>query len=366
MDSHEKSEQLNPLAVMQRETAGASTYGKYEYQYHWALSRILDDHASSTDYVVFIELHEDVIYCTSTDIDNAQFEFNQIKNKVSNKYTSKSLTKRTKKDPNSVLGKMLIGVKGKPYADRVISLNLVATCSFSLQLNGEPLNLEVIKVGDLHDDCIKEIQAAIKQEIGDEKLPNTLSFITPTLPAVGFQRYTIGQISSLVNQIKAGANHNAESIYRLLMDELRMKGAITYDYKLWEDLLNRKGLTKEKVESTISQFTSNNDLQFKENDLLEILGELGTKHHEKTKIRKAFQRYHSSTLQRNLAILQDQNILKDVVRNNYQIYENEGLENFVKESMDQLLKNDKITLLVGTFELQAGLLYELICKNEED
>lgn len=32
--------------------------------------------------------------------------------------------------------------------------------------------------------------------------------------------------------------------------------------------------------------------------------------------------------------------------------------------MDQLLKNDKITLK-DVCDLNAGLLYELICKNEE-
>ena len=364
MADTEKIKTLNPLAVAQRETAGASTYGKYEYQYHWALGRILGEHSTSTDYVVFVELHEDVIYCSSINEPKAQFEFNQVKNKSSSKYTSKSITKRTKKEPNSVLGKMLLGIKNKPYVNKLVSLNLVATCGFSLQLNGEPLNLEVIKIGDLHEECINEIQAAIDTEIGDKDLPNTLSFITPILPPTGFQNYTIGQISSLVNKIKAGANHNAESIYRLLMDELRIKGAVTYDYKLWDDLIQRKGLTGITVEKTISQFTQSTDLQTRENDLTEILNELNTKHNEKAKIRKAFHRYHTSSLQRNLAVLQDHDTIKNIVNINYPVYEEEGLEKFINNSMEQLLKNDKITSK-DVHEIQAGLFYELICKNEE-
>lgn len=354
----------NPLAVVQRETAGASTYGKYEYQYHWALGRVLDEHSNSTDYVVFIELHEDVVYCSSIDGSKVQFEFNQVKNKSSSKYTNKSLTKRTKKDSNSVLGKMLLGIKDKPYRDKLISLNLVATCGFSLQLNGEPLNLEVIKIGDLHEECINDIQVAIDTEIGDKNLPDTLSFITPTLPAKGFQQYTIGQITSLVNKIKAGANHNAESIYRLLMDELRIKGAVTYDYKLWDDLIQKKGLTGITVENTISQFTQSNDLQVRENELTEILNELNFKHHEKAKIRKEFHRYHSSSLQRNLVVLQDHEIMKNIVNINYSVYEDEGLETFIDKTMEQLLKNDKITSSHDNV-IKAGLFYELICKNEE-
>lgn len=364
MTGIDKIKSPNPLAVAQRETAGASTYGKYEYQYHWALGRVLDEHSSSTDYVVFVELHEDVVYCTSIDESKAQFEFNQVKNKSTSNYTNKSLTKCTKKDPNSVLGKMLLGIKDKPYLNKLINLNLVATCGFSLQLNGEPLNLEVIKVGDLHEECIKDIQDAIETEIGDKKLPDTLSFITPTLPAKGFQQYTIGQISSLVNKIKYGANHNAETIYRLLMDELRIKGAVTYDYKLWDDLIQKKGLTGITIENTISQFTQSNDLQVRENELIEILNELNFKHHEKAKIKKEFHRYHTSCLQRNLALLQDHEIIKNIVNINYAVYEDEGLESFINKTMEKLLKNDKITL-GNDNAIKAGLFYELICKNEE-
>lgn len=34
----------NPLYTTQREKAGAQTFGKYMYQYHWALYRIFKEH----------------------------------------------------------------------------------------------------------------------------------------------------------------------------------------------------------------------------------------------------------------------------------------------------------------------------------
>lgn len=70
----------NPLATAQRERAGAQTFEKYEYQYHWALCRIIGAHENMDDYVVYIELHEDVVLATSTQESIARFEFNQIKN----------------------------------------------------------------------------------------------------------------------------------------------------------------------------------------------------------------------------------------------------------------------------------------------
>ena len=35
----------NVLAEPQRENAGASTFGKYTFQYHWALCKIIEKHS---------------------------------------------------------------------------------------------------------------------------------------------------------------------------------------------------------------------------------------------------------------------------------------------------------------------------------
>ena len=49
----------NPLADQQREKKGAETFGKYDYQYHWAFKKLLDEHKQKKEYAIFIELHED-------------------------------------------------------------------------------------------------------------------------------------------------------------------------------------------------------------------------------------------------------------------------------------------------------------------
>ncbi|MBG5689166.1 DUF4297 domain-containing protein, partial [Pseudomonas aeruginosa] len=92
LDTENGSPGRNPLAAAQRERAGAQTFEKYEYQYHWALCRILGAHENSDDYVVFIELHEDVVLATSTDESLARFEFNQIKNVNATPWNQKKLT----------------------------------------------------------------------------------------------------------------------------------------------------------------------------------------------------------------------------------------------------------------------------------
>ncbi|MBS3865275.1 DUF4297 domain-containing protein [Proteus mirabilis] len=83
----------NPLAEAQRESAGASTFGKYNFQFHWALCEIIKKHKSKNEYALLIEYHEDVVIASSLDPENAQFEFYQVKNQGAT-YTPSSLTKR--------------------------------------------------------------------------------------------------------------------------------------------------------------------------------------------------------------------------------------------------------------------------------
>ena len=61
----------NPLAEAQRESAGASTFGKYNYQFHWALCEIIEKHKNKKEYALLIEYHEDVVIADSLDADVA-------------------------------------------------------------------------------------------------------------------------------------------------------------------------------------------------------------------------------------------------------------------------------------------------------
>ena len=77
----------NPLYTPQREKAGAQTFGKYMYQYHWALYRIFKEHEVGKEYAVFIELHEDIVLADSLEVAQVKFEFNQVKT-TTGKYTN--------------------------------------------------------------------------------------------------------------------------------------------------------------------------------------------------------------------------------------------------------------------------------------
>lgn len=369
MDRAIEMSHSNPLASPQRETAGAKTFEKYEYQYHWALCRILGAHETSDDYVVFIELHEDVVLATSSDETQAKFEFNQIKNVSGGPWTSKKLTSKpkasTKKVTNSILGKMLQGIRKKTFLDKLESIDLVATCGFDLPPKTKGLKLSIIKIGDIHDDCINDIQAAIDSELGKFELPRTLRFVTPDLPSTGFQDVAIGRITKLVDLIAHGAKCSAQSIYRVLIDDLHRKGAVAFDFTEWSNLVKSKGTTHNDVERVISAYTENKGIEVFIQDFDTIAEELGLKFNKKHQLRRAFERYHNAVrLERSLIALDNQQAVRQAVESNFSVFEDQGAVPLIESVLNSLPESAKKNL-VNVESSQAAIIYELLSKCYE-
>lgn len=369
MDTTKESPGSNPLAAAQRETSGAKTFEKYEYQYHWALCRILGAHETADDYVVFIELHEDVVLATSTNETVAKFEFSQVKNVSESGWTAKKITSvpkaTAKKITNSILGKMIQGVRAKPFVDKLNSLDLVATCGFNLPPKTEGLKLSIITIGDLHDDCLKDIQAAIDKELSTYPLPKTLRFVTPDLPATGFQDAAIGRISRLVDVKAPGAMCNASTIYRVLIDDLHRKGTVAFDFTDWNILVKNKGTTHSDVERVISSYTEKKGFEAFEKDFDDILKDLELKSNKKIPVRRAFERYHSAVrLERTLIAIDNQNAVKDAVERNFEAFEEQGVKEFMERALKALPETTKKNL-VDLESTQAAIIYELLSKCHE-
>lgn len=369
MDTGSASPGRNPLAAAQRERAGAQTFEKYEYQYHWALCRILGAHENSDDYVVFIELHEDVVLATSTDESLARFEFNQVKNVSATPWNQKKLTSvpksTTNKITNSILGKMLQGVRKKTFVDKLNSLDLVATCGFRLPPKTDGLKLSIISIGDLHDDCLKDIQAAINKELGTYPIPKTLRFITPDLATSGFQDVAVGRISKLVDLKAPGAMCNASTIYRVLIDDLHRKGMVAFDFTDWNNLVKNKGTTHGDVERVISSYTEKKGFEVFEKDVDDILKDLQLKSNKRIQVRRAFKRYHNAVrLERSLIAIDNQQAVKETVERNFEAFEGQGVREFMELALGALPETTKKNL-VDLESIQAAIIYELLSKCDE-
>jgi len=283
----------NPLLEKQREKSGAETFGKYLYQYHWALYRVLQEHEEKKDYAVFIELHEDVVLANSLNRDEVKFEFSQVKTNKNN-FTKNSLLKT--KNGSSVLGKLIESTSSQNFNKSITKINLVSTGGFNKDFTSGEIVLDDISVNDIPSDKMEELCTAILTELSLDYFPINLHFITPELPGKGFQKFIIGYISEVVAKLYPDSMTQAENIYRPLIDELTRKGMITNDFKEWEELLKNKALTSITVTEVITQFIKrkNDDEIFRE--LESILNELGLNTIQKSTWKKSFRRYYLNRL----------------------------------------------------------------------
>lgn len=306
----------NPLFEGQREKSGSSTFDKYSFQYHWALYRVISSHSDQHEYAVIIELHEDVVVSNSLDAHKAKFEFNQVKTNKSS-FNTYQLVKN-KKGGNSVLGKLINGVSGKSYVKKIETLNLVASNKFTLELAKENIELKVIRKEDLSSKQINELESELKKEIGISELPENLRFIISDISDIDYQTILIGTIAKLINSLFPGSYTNAESIYRLLIDELYRKGKVKYDFSKWDELLKNKALTSIQVSKVINEFTNIKDEAKIEIEFNKICSEMGFKSLQAKKLKRSFDRYkrqrisNTSTLQKDITQFFTKNIDKGI------------------------------------------------------
>ena len=273
----------NPLAEAQRETAGASTFGKYNFQFHWALCEIIEKHKNKKEYALLIEHHEDVVIANSLNADEAQFEFYQVKNQKA-KYTLTSLTKRTKGAndtlKNSVLGKLLSSCINTKYEDRITTIGLVSSSGFNLNLDKD-LKLDVIKVGDITASDLASLTQDINNELGIEVLPEHLQFIVPAIQLNNQEDYVLSHFARLVNELFPGAFCNPVNIYRSVVDEMGRIGRVEYDYKDWARLIENKSLTSTEVHNVLTQHTTHPCVDDLKSDFDDLARDLGWKAKQK-------------------------------------------------------------------------------------
>ncbi|RAJ89912.1 uncharacterized protein DUF4297 [Larkinella arboricola] len=306
----------SPLFAPQREKKGAETFGKYGYQYHWALYRVLKEHEKLNEYAVFVELHEDVVLSNSLDKSQAKFEFSQVKTNQTPLSTADILRPKSGK---SVLGKLLDTCTNKPFASSINYINLVSANGFNIDLKVEGVALEIIRVDDIHDDTIKDIEEKIKKELGCTELPSNIQFIIPDLPDKRFQDVVISQIAKLISNLFPASFCDPMNIYRSLIDDLNMKGTVLYDYNKWDELLDKKALTSVAVTKAINvSLVSKNDAAI-DASFVEITSEMGMTLFQRDRFKKAFNRYkqkrigNRSTLQLDTsktmkALIEDQSL----------------------------------------------------------
>lgn len=345
----------NPLFEIQREKSGSTTFGKYLYQYHWALYRILKEHDEANEYALFVELHEDVVLANSLNVDDVKFEFNQVKT-TKNSFTKKSITKLT--EGNSVLGKLISSTISKTYNEKITDINLVATSGFNTDFVPTGVSIENISINDIARETLESLSNSITKELSIDYFPINIHFITSKVPDIGFQDFIIGNISKVVSKLFPGSLTQAESIYRSLIDELSRKGMVTDDYQDWNELLKNKALTSITVEKVINEYTQRKENSEIKKKLDDILNELNFKTMKKSKYVQSFDRYYLNRIgSKTLGQLD----IKKSIEDNLEKCDDEieKLIEVVSSSLPDPVKNQ----FSNEIDIQTAIICEYILKE---
>lgn len=305
MDSEDTSD--NPLSEPQRESAGAQSYDRFEYQYHWALCKAFSSYKESNDFAIFMEYHEDVVYANSIDKNKVKFTFNQIKANAKKTYTAKVLTKRENGTKPSLLGKLCSSVSDKKYFEKVEKLDFITTSGFNLTKNNK-LNLASYKLSSLSSDEASEIIKCLSDELANfGKFPQEIiHFTTSDIPLESYYEHTISRITDSVEEVYPQHLLRTKDIYRILMDSLRIRGKNVFDYENWNDALTKKALTYKDIHTVVTKRVSkgNSDLNFEA--IKYILDDLNLKGTIKAKIIQKINSYSLTLLSPTLAIIKAQ------------------------------------------------------------
>lgn len=351
----------NPLFGEQREKAGSETFEKYFYQYHWALQQALQRLDDEKEYIVFMEAHEDVVFSDAFD-EQANFQFIQVKEKTK-PLSLKNLYKVEKN--NSIIGKAVSSVQGKPYQDKVKAIWFVASNGFNFKnLLNTNAQMAFYSIHDFNQTALDELLIALKAELNDDIKFTNFEFHKSSL-LTSYQDgkdQIVGHIGRLMNKLFPKAYFRAENAYVTIIDELLRKGVNTYDYKEWDDFVKNKGLRSDKLKEVLQSNVNNNFDAIRET-LDDIAEELEIKGVSKSKLRKNIENIHLDIYNFNsmyISVIRNiDNILND---NNFSL--NNITNEFIVDIVDKIKQSDIIS--DETIPCQSLVIYCIIRKINEE
>lgn len=245
---------LNILNDEERENKGLDTSLRFEYQIDWAIYHSLDKILTDQEFVVFVEFHEDVLFADDYNCSSSiKFELFQIKTTYKS-YTSKSIV-TPQKGSNSVLGKMILGIKGKTFEKQVKNLCLLCLQDINLKNKIKDINtyhrFSEINEEDkilIKDEIQKELDVSINSHY-----ENIISFRKTGLALDKSDDQVKHKILDFIEKKYGEVSSNPKSIYRVLKDDLRPKSEHKNKYEYWEDCIKYRGLESTKISKHILQ-----------------------------------------------------------------------------------------------------------------
>ena len=209
-----------------RENSGSTTASRYDYQNHWALCKLLNLHSQSSNYLLVLEYHDDLVVFDDEE-QPTKADFFQIKTRKSGAWSVSKLLERKDQQSLSMIGK-LYDHKIK-FEEEVSSLNLVSNARFKLFLKKAERsseNQDQICMLELSDEIIKKFKEAVQQEHHLKVEPvfeDMTFFVFSDLSLNDFEAHTKGKLLEFLEKMLPGKKVSGVEVYKSLIAEINRK-----------------------------------------------------------------------------------------------------------------------------------------------
>lgn len=241
-----------------RETAGARTSSRYEFQANVAILKIIDLHEEDRDYRAVFDLFDDLmILDRSSDATRAQFY--QIKSKANGRWTIKAVAKVDDgaDPPRSIVGKMYQNVT--IFAETAESINFVSNAAFKFKLADSTNTSDdhlYVKGGVLHEEEYAHIDAALDADFPQPRSLDYKGLLIFERTSLGIRdqgHFVKGRLVDYFDKFAENNNVPVKAIYNVLFRNVVEKTGITQDFSSLEEIYEKKSLCRAEVEALLER-----------------------------------------------------------------------------------------------------------------
>jgi hypothetical protein len=281
-----------------RETAGSTSASRFDFQRDVSLHKLLKAELTNQDYIFIFDYHEDLVVMDCEEKPE-KVSFYQIKGKKSGNWTVKSLLKSEKGEDD----KPLLSTLAKLYECRTkfeietINLSFLSNARFNIKLadKSNANTLESICAVNLTDEDKTLMKKALNDqkvmEEGAELCEDMIFFEVVDVSVKDSAMHLKGMLAEFFQE-RYGISPDVNAIHRMFFAEIKQRGNYSHQINSFEDLLEKKSISKSKFTSWLSKIASNEQtLKEKWSELFSILTISGTSWETLAEIKKGWTRF---------------------------------------------------------------------------
>lgn len=240
--------------ALPRETAGARSANRFDYQKSWALCELLELHHTRQDYLLVFEHHEDIVVLDSS-VNPQSAKFYQVKTKTNSNWTLNNLCKKGSSPTDlSVLGKLF--ANNNEFDDNVEALVFASNRGLSTKLScgQKGIVYECVEFAQLVTEDKKKVWETVKADNNDYCDINALTKLKILRSALQPEDHVSASKGRLADFFEIRHPHQPIQVslaHKTISDEIKRKSNYELIPKNPSELLRNKSISRDEFESIL-------------------------------------------------------------------------------------------------------------------